>query len=48
MKRDLVTKLAITGATAAFAFGAVGCEVDDAVMDDPGLEDTDLFEDEDL
>ncbi len=40
MKRSLVSKLAVGGAVAAMALGAVACEDMDANGDlDPGMED---------
>jgi hypothetical protein len=44
MRRKLLPKLAVASATAALAFGAVACEVDDDGTS-PGQED-DLFEDD--
>jgi hypothetical protein len=44
MRRKLLPKLAVASATAALAFGAVACEVDDDGTS-PGQED-DLFDDD--
>jgi hypothetical protein len=44
MRRTLLPKLAVASATAALAFGAVACEVDDDGTS-PGQED-DLFDDD--
>jgi hypothetical protein len=38
VKRNLTTKLALSGAAAALAFGAVACEVEEGTQD-PGLDD---------